>query len=371
MRRLVSSGSLGFAACAGLVLMTCWFVAGCGSGNNGFVPGPTPPPNSEFLFVPVQDSNFLAILVIGSNGALSDPPTPVIPTGSQPVWAAVDPTNHFVYVTNFASNTVSAYTFSTTAGRIAGSAEFTTGIAPGAVAVDPSGKFAYVANDGSNNVSGFKINSDGSLTAVPGSPFPAGSQPQQGIAVTTQYVYVSNLASNDVSAYHFDASTGALTPLAGSPFTLAPAGAGPESLAINPAGTFLFTANMNSDNVSAFSVNADGSLTAVPGSPFAAGRSPQYLVTDRTGSHLFVVNVSDTSVTSYSIVGNGALTPIASSGTGFVPEGLVVDASNKFLYVANCGDGTLSAFAINSDGTLALLGNFIIGGCPQAVATTH
>jgi 6-phosphogluconolactonase (cycloisomerase 2 family) len=353
-----------------MTLLVALWMAGCGSTGTGLTPGPTPPANSEFLFVPIADSNTVVTLVIGSDGSLAATPTPLLATGVEPVWAAVDPTNHFVYVTNLGSNSVSAFTFNGTSGILGGVGQFTAGTAPGAVAVDPAGKFVYVANDTSNNVSGFTINSGGSLTAVPGSPFAAGTTPQQGIAVSGRFVYVSNLASNDVSAYTFDATTGALTPIAGSPFTLAPAGTAPESLTMDPAGKFLFVANMNSDNISAFTVNADGSLTPVAGSPFAAGHSPQYLVTDRTGSFLYVVNVNDNAVTTYTIGAAGALSPTANVLTGLGPEGLTVDASNKFLYVANCGDGTLSVYSINGS-TLMALGNVFIGGCPQAVAATH
>ena len=47
------------------------------------------------------------------------------------------------------------------------------------MAVDPTGKFAYVANSGFDNVSGYTINATtGALTAIAGSPFPAGSFPR-------------------------------------------------------------------------------------------------------------------------------------------------------------------------------------------------
>ena len=104
-------------------------------------------PGSEFVFVPDANNNILNVLVIGPDGSFNNGPVPVIGTGVAPVWAAVDPTNHFVYVTNFTSNTVSAFTLNTTSGVVAGVGSFAAGARPGAVAVDPSGKFAYVAND--------------------------------------------------------------------------------------------------------------------------------------------------------------------------------------------------------------------------------
>ena len=386
------------AACATVLLgLVGWGMAGCGYGSTSVVgcgladtatPGPAlnPALQYEFLFVPNAlcapgvTNDVMSVLVINPDGTFANAPVPLVQTGNEPVWAVVDPTNHFVYVTNLADNTVSAFTLNTTNGAMAvvPGSPFPAGTAPGAAAVDPSGKFLYVANDGSNNVSEFKINADGSLTSL-GPPIAAGSEPQQGIAVTAGFVYVSNLGSNNVSAYSFD-NTGRLTPLPSSPIPLAPAlNPQPESLVMDPAGKFLFTANMTSNNVSAFTVNADGSLTQAPGSPFGAGfSSPQYLATDQAGAFLYVVNVANNgslgSLTAYTIAGSGALTQLGTAlSTGNFPEGLAVDKANKFLMVANFDDGTLSVYQINNGSLTALgplLSNAIIAG-PQMVATTH
>jgi 6-phosphogluconolactonase (cycloisomerase 2 family) len=393
-------------------------VTGCGYGNNntssvgcGFAntaaPGPAPVAGSEFLFVPNAlcgpgvANDVMSVLVLDpATGNFNNGPVPLVQTGNVPVWATVDPTNHFVYVTNFADNTVSAFTLNTANGQVGvvPGSPFPAGTGPAAAAVDPSGTFLYVANQGTStiagSISGYKISANGALTAVPGSPFttmPTPLSPQQGIAVTLPqgpgvfpgFVYVSNsnvnntsTLLNNVSAFSFN-GTGTLTQLATSPFTLAPAlTPQPESLAMDPAGKFLFTANMTSNNVSAFTVNADGSLTQVTGSPFSTGfSSPQYLATDQTGSFLYVVNVANNSnVTAYTIAGSGALTQLGTAlSTGNVPEGLAVDKANKFLMVANLDDGTLSVYGINN-GNLTALGplssSAIIAG-PQMVATTH
>ena len=383
------------AAWATLLLGLVGLVAaGCGFGSSGSsvgcglagtaVPGPAPAAGSEFVFVPNAlcapgvANDVMSVLVINPDGSFSNGPVPLVQTGNEPVWAAVDPFNRFVYVTNLADNTVSAFTLDKTTGMVKAvpGSPFLAGTAPGAAAVDPSGTFLYVANDGSNNVSGFKINADGSLAKVSGSPFPAGTQPQQGIAVTAGFVYVSSQLSNDISVYSFD-NTGSLTQLPTSPVKLAPAlTPQPESLAVDPLSQFLFTANMTANNVSAFTVNGNGSLTQAASSPFGVGfSSPQYLVTDRTGSFLYVVNVDNNTVTTYTITPNtGALTQLgAALPTGNFPEGLAVDAANKFLLVANCSDADLSVYSINN-GALTSLGPLIsnaIISCPQMVATTH
>jgi 6-phosphogluconolactonase (cycloisomerase 2 family) len=394
-----AAGGKNWASAASATLVTMLLglgIAGCGYGNNfantlgcGFagnaVPGPTPAAGSEFVFVPNAlcapgvANNVMSVLVLNGT-TFNNGPVALVQTGNEPVWATVDPTNHFVYVTNFADNTVSAFTLDTGTGKIGvvPGSPFPSGIGPAAAAVDPSGTFLYVANDGSSSIagsiSGYKINANGSLTAVSGSPFTTNPAltPQQGIAVTAGFVYVSNIATNNVSVFSFD-NTGKLTQLATSPFTLAPAlNPQPESLAVDPAGNLLFTANMTSNNVSAFTVNGDGSLTQNAGSPFSTGfSSPQYLTTDQTGTFLYVVNVGNNTVTAYTTTGAQRGTALA---TGNFPEGLAVDAANKVVMVANCQDGDLSVYDINGDGSLTGLGALTsnnITACPQMVATTH
>jgi DNA-binding beta-propeller fold protein YncE len=89
-----------------------------------------------------------------------------------------------------------------------------------------SGGFAYVANCGSAcgssgpaGVSAYTIDgTTGALTPVAGSPFPARSAPRSVTADPTgQFAYVANQhpnVSNSVSAYVIGVTTGALTPVA-------------------------------------------------------------------------------------------------------------------------------------------------------------
>ena len=152
-------------------------------------------------------------------------------------------TGGFAYVVNNSSNDVSAYSIDGTTGvltPVAGS-PFSTDFFPFSVTVDPTGRFAYVVNGfAAGTVSAFAIDqSTGALTPVVGSPFPAGWGPTSvttsvTVDPTGQFAYVANCASacgafgpGNVSAYTIDGTTGALTPVNGSPF---PAGEGPFSV---------------------------------------------------------------------------------------------------------------------------------------------
>ena len=134
-----------------------------------------------------------------------------------------------------------------------------------------------------------------------------------------QFAYVTNFGSKNVSAYAIDATSGALTPLAGTPvesghralgncdrsnrqvrlrsqrwlqrcFRLyhrcderrAEKGErvavcrGHQShyvMAVDPSGKFAYVPNLGSNNISAYTIDAtSGALTPVTGSPFSAGR---------------------------------------------------------------------------------------------------
>ena len=94
-----------------------------------------------------------------------------------------------------------------------------------------------------------------------------------------QFVYVANLADNTVSACSIDHKTGTLTPVPGSPFAT---GIGPVSVAVDPRAEFAYVANGDSNTVSAYSIDRKtGALTPVAGSPFAPGGVPSSVAITR------------------------------------------------------------------------------------------
>jgi 6-phosphogluconolactonase (cycloisomerase 2 family) len=145
--------------------------------------------------------------------------------------------------------------------------------------VEPCGQFLYTANLFSNDVSAYAIDREtGSLSPVPGSPFASQNQPI-GIAIDPlgHFVFAVNRFSDNVSVYAIDRSTGSLTQVSGSPFTT---GRNPVAVGLDPSGRFVYVANTavlptNVSTVSGFTLDpTTGALTPVPGSPFVSGRNP-------------------------------------------------------------------------------------------------
>jgi len=100
---------------------------------------------------------------------------------------------------------------------------------------------------------------------------------------------VYTASGQTIWAYQLNTTTGALTPVPGSPFNDR---LSPLALAVNPAGTFLFAAN-DANNVSVFAINTiTGAITEIPNSPFATGLglTPAFMATNPNGKFLYVAN---------------------------------------------------------------------------------
>ena len=197
-----------------------------------------------------------------------------------------------------------------------------------------------------------------------------------------RFAFLANFDDNTLSAYTVNPATGQLRH---NGYVLA--GAGPRSIAVDPANKFVYVANQNSGDVSAYSINANGTLSEIDqngiaaGTTVAAGTGPHSIAMDPSGTHVYVANMgttTDGTISSFKILDGGALTKIGDSPTGGTPQSVAIDPSGKFLYAANLGAG-VSAFGIGQGGALqripcvtncngAVAGDFAAGSGPFSVA---
>jgi 6-phosphogluconolactonase (cycloisomerase 2 family) len=232
---------------------------------------------NPFLFVANQGSGDISAFTIdpgtGNLGIIKGSPF-AVGASFHPSSIAISSKGNFLYVVDPTLGQIAAFSINSTGQLTAVGAPVSVGVNPTFVAVEPTGRFVYVADSGSNAVFAFSIQSNGALSAINGSPFAAGTQPA---AITTDpqgvLLYVANHGSNNVSGYIIDASTGALGAVNGSPF--ATGGAGPGFLAASNA--FLYVGDQTSNDVAAFAIANNGSLTAVSGSPFNVATSPHWI----------------------------------------------------------------------------------------------
>lgn len=239
-------------------------------------------PNGKFLYAVAGSENLWAYS-IASTGALapvSGFPIAIAPTGTQSNLVIMDPTGRYLYVTNNDSFSAKIYGFSrdTTNGGLTALAGFPVSVGGMAntAAFDPTRTYLLVTGTGVFGTLGgvtvfFFNSSTGALT--PASPVQVGSDPS-GVVVDAfgRFVYIPNTADATISAFTLNAS-GGLTAIAGSPFPSGGNGTinGPMGIATDLAGHFIYVCNASND-ISVFSINAtSGALSPITGSPFPDG----------------------------------------------------------------------------------------------------
>jgi 6-phosphogluconolactonase len=258
-----------------------------------------------------------------------------------------------VYVANLGSDDISAFeVVDSASGRLAPLASglvSTQGDEPRAVVGDRAGRFLYVCNRDTSSIAVFAINAaSGALTPIAGSPFQIVDLPF-GIAMHPdgRTALVTSVADNAVFMLRLDPSTGVPSRLAG-PFA---AGSAPGAVVLNAAGTLAFVANQFSRSVSVYAVDTvNAKLVPVSGSPFdTAGDWVYQLALHPAESMLFAVNYDSGTVTAFTVGAGGALARVVNTplAAGIQPYGVIVDATGRHLYVAAGGSGQIDGFDID------------------------
>ncbi len=164
-----------------------------------------------------------------------------------------------------------------------------------------------------------------------------------------QFTYIVNDTSpNSISAYAVDGD-GLMTELPGSPFaTGGNGGFDHHPDAVVSCGAYVYAANTTSGSIAGFFVEADGTLTTVPGSPFASSFAAGLSCND---GYLFATSFDDV-VTRFSIAGDGSLASLGTVAASPATLGTTVDRESNRLFVAGNGD-SINVYDIDGAGALA------------------
>ncbi len=163
------------------------------------------------------------------------------------------------------------------------------GVKPSAITSDPTNRFVYVTDFASNQLIGYTIQSTGALSFMVNGPFRTGSEPES-IVVDQRglYIYVANELDSSVSAYVINLATG--TPSAAVNVTGSATNTtdtAPVSILVDAAlGRFVYTANRLGNSVSGFELNPNtGTLAPTQATPYPTGFEPTALASINHGSH--------------------------------------------------------------------------------------
>ena len=177
----------------------------------------------------------------GSGGALTPTPGSPYSAGVKPSAVVADPTNRFVYVTDFASNQMigyGIYTGYTLSFLLNG--PYKTGGQPSSISIDPRGKFIYVSNSLDSTVTAYVIDlpTGTPSTAVNTTGSQTNSTDTQPVSVAVdpalgRYVYTANYLGNSISGFRLNPTSGTLAPTQATPY---PIGIHPTAVALVPHG---------------------------------------------------------------------------------------------------------------------------------------
>ena len=358
---------------AAALLFVCASMAtwvGCGSTS------------SHYLYAAIPLSNqIVAYREDPNSGVLTQLTGSPITAGSAVQSIAMHPSGKFLYAANSGdgppTGDVSLFTISTTGAIAEVTPRTNVGSSPTLLAMDSAGAFLYVGNSGSGSISAFSIDSGtGALTEVAGSPFPIGLTPinmKESPSGSTLYV-TGGFSNGNVSAgiiEAFNLNQGVLSVVAGSPFLT---GRNPFGLAISSSGGFLYTANTLDNSISEFTINADGSLAELSGSPIGEQyAAPVTLFIDKSGAYLYVANNGSSNLAAYSIGSDGSLALLTGSpfGTGSQPNSLATDSGGKYLFVGNQQSPVIQSFSLDTGtGALTSVASYSVPGSPTSIALT-
>ena len=191
----------------------------------------------------VLDGSIAVLAIDAATGALSH--IPGSPFASEARALALSPDGRFLFA---GGSSLETYALNATSGvptRIGTRAGYYYG-----VAVDPTGRFLFAPDDTDGKLHGFSIAASGALTPV-GTPQSIGAVTRATTAILAiaDLVYVGNYATGGIYGFRVNPASGALTPVAGSPFVtggtlpavMAGQGVLPKSVQIDVSDNFVAT----------------------------------------------------------------------------------------------------------------------------------
>ena len=336
-------------------------------------PGGTQPSTARGIYVFKMD---------GGTGGLTEVQVLEI---ENPSWVAVDANASHLYATSEvstwkgASNTggVTAFGIDPATGRITSMDDQPTGGAiPAHVIVDPSGKFALVANYVGANWSVLPILDDGGLGSASGVFAVTGHGPNTARQEAPHphhtvfdpagaYVFGADLGTDSVWSWTLNTTTGMLSPNANLDDARVASGSGPRHLAFHPSGKFVYVIDEMASSITAFSYDAAHgtfiwlqTASTLP-ADFTGTSSTAEIIVHQSGNFVYGSNRGHNSIVGFRIdQTTGKLSPIDWTSTqGEIPRGFNVDPSGRLMLVGNQNSDTVVPFRIDqSSGELEATG---------------
>jgi 6-phosphogluconolactonase (cycloisomerase 2 family) len=175
------------------------------------------------------------------------------------------------------------------------------------------------------------------------------------------YVNDNTAGTNTIAAFDRHAD-GTLTPLPGSPFAAGGAGTGATvgsqgALQVTSDGKYLLAVDAGSNQISVLRINDDGELSPVGGGPVSSGGSKPVSIAVH-GGLVYVANAADggSNYTGFTLNPGGHLQPLAGSTvplpSGSSPGDVLFSGDGTRLVGTRVGTSLIDSFIVGADGRL-------------------
>jgi 6-phosphogluconolactonase len=241
-------------------------------------------------------------------------------------------------------------------------------------------QFAYVAAAGTSEVQAYSLDGNGNLTPI-GGRIATGTNPHHvDVDRAGRFVYVSNHDSNFLSGWRInqDGSLDPINPATGSPVT---PDVEPHSSIIDQSGEFLYVvAGTGASTLRAYKIDTStgatrGALAAIPGQNFAVGTHGHNVTISPNNQFLYVAAELSNEVHAFSRDTTTGMLTARGVVTGLpLCDAVVVSNDNRFLYAAYAN--AVEVFSIGANGELTRItpnstfttNNFGFGSGPHSIA---
>jgi 6-phosphogluconolactonase len=282
----------------------------------------------------------------------------------------------------------------------------------GSLTLGTNSRFLYAVNAGDGSVSVFRVLGNGGLLLWDKES--TGSTSPVSVASHGRFVYVANV--NDPGAGRpstivgfASRQNGTLAPIPGSRRLLSAPNARPSQISISPDGNSVIVTERETNVVSVFDINANGTLAnpvvtpsprpapfgfdfvnsdtfvvseAAPGDPAGSSASSYalaggaatvisggvlngqmascWVTSHPTGMWAYVSNTASNTVTNYAVSEKATLTisqmAVPTDGAGSAPIDADINSRGSLFFQLLGGKGTIAVYSVARNGDLALLG---------------
>jgi 6-phosphogluconolactonase (cycloisomerase 2 family) len=342
------------------MLLVLLAVAMLFTGNSRSVLAAEEGPKAVYVMTNETTGNAIMVYNRGADGSLT--PAGTVATNGTGTGAGLGSqgglilaeNNRWLFAVNAGSNSISSFEVRPDGLHLMGTYD-SQGTQP--TSLTTYGNLVYVLNVGDNgNLAGFVVDK-GQLTPIPGSIQPISSSARAAqiqFSANGNQLVVTERATNQIVTYavvNGVAQGGVVNPSAG---------AVPFGFDIDRQDHLIVSEAQGAaqgTGASSYSLNGDGSITAISQSVANGQGAACWLVIAKNGHFAYTANAATNNISSYTIANDGSLAVLqADVTTDMQPLDMDITVNGQYLYVIDGRSDTIRSFAVNGDGTLTDIG---------------